>query len=138
LNIVSVVRAAGSQSQRRSMQRKSLKRSLKGSHRRETVSKEMKSKERRSSKKRREQGKEEQQEEERARNVDGFWGTDRVRRVLQKQTGSRIGVKITTAIWRQVYLAIQREWSQEKGVQEMLDEIYEGKGTGEENDWESR
>jgi hypothetical protein len=81
-----------------------------------------------------EQGEEEQQEEEVARNVDGFWGTDRVRRVLQKQTGSRIGVKITTAIWRQVYPAIQREWSQEKGVQEMLDEIYEGKGTGEEND----
>jgi hypothetical protein len=70
--------------------------------------------------------------------VDGFWGTDRVRRVLQKQTGSRIRVKITTAIWRQVYLAIQREWSQEKGVQEMLNEIYEGRGTGEENDWESR
>jgi hypothetical protein len=38
--------------------------------------------------------------------MDGFWGIDRVRRVLQKQTGSRIGVKITTAIWRQVYPAI--------------------------------
>jgi hypothetical protein len=48
----------------------------------------------------REQGEEEQQEEEVARNVDGFWGTDRVRRVLQKQTGSRIRVKITIAIWR--------------------------------------
>jgi hypothetical protein len=30
--------------------------------------------------------------------VDGFWGTDRVRRVLQKQIGSRIRVKITTVI----------------------------------------
>ena len=83
-------------------------------------------------------GEETEREGETARNVDGFWGTDRVRRVLQKQTGSRIGVKISTAIWRQVYPAIQREWSQERGVQEMLDEIYEGKGRGEENDWESR
>lgn len=76
-------------------------------------------------------------EEETAKNVDGFWGTDRVRRVLQKQTSMRIGVKISTAIWRQVYPAIQREWSQERGVKEMLDEIYEGK-EAEENDWESR
>jgi hypothetical protein len=45
-----------------------------------------------------EQGEEEQQEEEAVRNVDGFWGIDRVRRVLQKQTGSRIRVKISTAI----------------------------------------
>ena len=45
-------------------------------------------------------------EEQTAKNVDGFWGTDRVRRVLQKQTGSRIGVKISIAIWRQVYPAI--------------------------------
>jgi hypothetical protein len=37
-------------------------------------------------------------EEQTARNIDGFWGTDRVRRVLQKQTGSRIRVKISTAI----------------------------------------
>ena len=77
-------------------------------------------------------------EEQTAKNIDGFWGTDRVRRVLQKQTGSRIGVRISTAIWRQVYPAIQREWSQDRGVQEMLDEIYEGKEKAEEDDWESR
>jgi len=79
-------------------------------------------------------GEKTRREEQAARNVDGFWGTDRVRRVLQKQTGSRIGVRISTAIWRQVYPAIQREWSQEKGVQEMLDEIYEGKEKAEEDD----
>ena len=33
-----------------------------------------------------------------ARNVDGFWDTDRVRRVLSQETAKRIGVKITTAI----------------------------------------
>ena len=56
-----------------------------------------------------EEEKEMEREEQTAKNVDGFWGTDRVRRVLQKQTGIRIGVKISTAIWRQVYPAIQRE-----------------------------
>lgn len=61
-----------------------------------------------------------------------------MRRVLQKQTGSRIGVKISTAIWRQIYPAIQREWSQDRGVREMLDEIYEGKETGEVDSWEAR
>ena len=45
---------------------------------------------------------------EEAKNVDGFWNTDRVRRVMTHETTNRIGVKITTAIWRQVYPAIQR------------------------------
>lgn len=75
--------------------------------------------------------------EQTARNVDGFWGTDRVRRVLQKETCSRIGTKISTAIWRQAYPAIQREFGQEREVREMLDEIYESKET-EVNDWASR
>lgn len=75
--------------------------------------------------------------EQTARNVDGFWGTDRVRRVLQKETYSRIGTKISTAIWRQAYPAIQREFSQEREVKGMLDEIYESKET-EVNDWASR
>ena len=59
-----------------------------------------------------------------AKNVDGFWDTDRVRRVITKETQDRIGVRITTAIWRQVYPAIQREWTKEKGVGETLMSIY--------------
>lgn len=70
----------------------------------------------------------EQEEERRAKNVEAFWGTDRVRRVLQRQTVDRVGVKISTAIWRHVYIAIQKEWTKDKGVGVMLDEIYEGKG----------
>ena len=57
-------------------------------------------------------------------NIDGFWDTDRVRRVIIKQTQSRIGVKITTAIWRQVYPAIQREFTKDKEVVQKLEEIY--------------
>jgi len=41
-----------------------------------------------------------------AKNVDGFWGTDRVRRAITKETEARIGVRIIIAIWRQVYPAI--------------------------------
>jgi len=57
-------------------------------------------------------GKEENKEDvasrpqKQAKNIDGFWGIDRVRRAITRETYSRIGVKITTAIWRQVYPAI--------------------------------
>ena len=68
-----------------------------------------------------------------AMNIDGFWGTDRVRRAITKETESRIGVEITTAIWRQVYPAIQREYTKEKGIVETLDGIYNPRrGGGEE------
>jgi len=56
-----------------------------------------------------------------------------VRRAIIKETELRIGVKITTAIWRQVYLAIQREYTKEKGIVETLDGIYNPRrGGGEE------
>lgn len=57
-------------------------------------------------------------------NIDGFQGTDRVRRVIAKETFSRIGVKITTAIQRQVYPVIQREFTKDKEIVESLDSIY--------------
>ena len=41
-----------------------------------------------------------------AKNIDRFQGTDRVRRLIQRETLSRVGVKISTSIQRQVYLAI--------------------------------
>ena len=61
-----------------------------------------------------------------AKNIDGFWWTDRVRRVIQRETASRIRVKISTSIWRQVYLAIQREWTKDEKIGEVLESIYEG------------
>lgn len=48
-----------------------------------------------------------------------------MRRVITKQTESRISVKITTAIWRQVYPAIQREFIKDKEVVQKLEEIYD-------------
>jgi hypothetical protein len=41
-----------------------------------------------------------------------------------KETESRIGVKITTAIWRQVYPAIQRRFAKDKSITDRLESIY--------------
>ena len=58
-------------------------------------------------------------------NIDWFWDTDRARRALYRETESRIGVKISVSTWRQVYPAIQREFTRNKSVRETLDSIYE-------------
>lgn len=65
----------------------------------------------------------------RSLNVDGYWSTDRVRRVLERVTMKGIGVKISTSTWRQVYPAIQREWTKDEHITETLDLFYEGKDT---------
>ncbi|KAK4616724.1 hypothetical protein CLAFUW4_09815 [Fulvia fulva] len=39
-------------------------------------------------------------------NVDGFWDTNRVRKVMQRETEKRIAVRIGVALWRQAYPAI--------------------------------
>ena len=54
-------------------------------------------------------------------NIDGFWDTDRVRRVMYRETEARIGVKIGVAVWRNAYPAIQRELCRDGGVKEVLD-----------------
>ncbi|KAK0910966.1 hypothetical protein LTR91_019977 [Friedmanniomyces endolithicus] len=66
-----------------------------------------------------------QREERAALNMDGFWDTDRVRRVMYRETEARIGVKIGVAVWRNAYPAIQRELCWEGGVKEVLDRIYD-------------
>ena len=59
-----------------------------------------------------------------AQSVDGFWDTDRVRRVMYRETASRIGITIGVALWRQAYPAIQREMCRNPDVRPTLDEIY--------------
>jgi len=61
------------------------------------------------------------------RNVDGFWDTDRVRRVLQRETRKRIGVGIGVSDWRHAYPAIQREHTKDPSVREALDSIYDNR-----------
>lgn len=60
-----------------------------------------------------------------AKNVEGFWDTDRLRRVMQRETRKRIGVGIGVMDWRHAYPAIQRENTMDHGVREALDCIYD-------------
>lgn len=62
-----------------------------------------------------------------AKNVDGFWDTDRLRRVMQRETRKRIGVGIGVMDWRHAYPAIQRENTMDHGVREALDCIYDNR-----------
>ena len=60
-----------------------------------------------------------------AENVDGFWDTNRVRRIMGREIERRIGVKIGVALWRQAYPAIQRELCKNAEIRRADDEIYE-------------
>lgn len=58
-------------------------------------------------------------------NCDGFWNTDRVRRVMRRETAGLIGVPIGISDWRQVYPAIHREFTVDHSIREALTKIYE-------------
>ena len=60
------------------------------------------------------------------KNADGFWGTDRVRRVMQQETLARLGVRIPTIMWRHLYPAIQERHTSNRAVIETIDNIYRG------------
>jgi hypothetical protein len=57
-------------------------------------------------------------------NPDGYWGTDRVRRVMREQTLRHLGVALSTSTWRHAYPAIHRELARDSRVAETLDSIY--------------
>lgn len=73
-------------------------------------------------------------EDQRPSSPDGFWGTDRVRAAMQKETSARMGARMSTGIYRHAYPAIHRELTQDKGVARTLDSIYEGKEKGDGDD----
>lgn len=57
-------------------------------------------------------------------NVDGFWSTNRLKRVMKRECNARIGVSFSPAQWRQVYPAIQRVHLQDQGLNEFVDQLY--------------
>lgn len=63
---------------------------------------------------------------EKAKNSDGFWGTARVCRVLQRETGARMGVRISTSQWRKLNPAIQRVHCDEEKVVQTIEDVYHG------------
>lgn len=70
---------------------------------------------------------EKQKEEVQAHNADGLWGSDRVRKVLQRESWTRMGAKVGTSVWRHIYPAIQREFTTNQDVVRTLGAIYEGR-----------
>jgi hypothetical protein len=42
-------------------------------------------------------------------NPDGFWGTDRTRRVMREQTSIYLNATLSTSTWQHAYPAIHRE-----------------------------
>jgi superfamily II DNA helicase RecQ len=56
-------------------------------------------------------------------NVDGFWDSGRLRRVLQRETLGRMGVRISISRWRHINKAIIREYSRDRRVHRVLDEL---------------
>ncbi|KAL1582253.1 hypothetical protein WHR41_09118 [Cladosporium halotolerans] len=59
-----------------------------------------------------------------ARNCDGFWETNRIRRVMRRESEKRIGVPIGTSDWRQAYPDIHREFAVNQDVVGTLNRIY--------------
>jgi superfamily II DNA helicase RecQ len=57
-------------------------------------------------------------------NPDGYWGTDRVRRVLREYTLEFLGAALGTRAWRHSYPAIHRNLGTDDLVRQMLDALY--------------
>jgi len=57
-------------------------------------------------------------------NPDGYWGTDRVRRVLREYTLQFLGAALGTRLWRHSYPAIHRELGTDSTSRAMLDALY--------------
>ena len=58
--------------------------------------------------------------------------------MLQRSTNSRIGTAVTTAAWRHIYPAIQREWTRNKDVGEFVDSLYSGRKAQEQEDFSAK
>jgi superfamily II DNA helicase RecQ len=59
-----------------------------------------------------------------ARNCDGHWETNRIRRAMRRESEKRIGVPIGPSDWRQAYPAIHREFAINQDVVGTLKRIY--------------
>lgn len=62
-----------------------------------------------------------------ALSVDGFWNTERLKRVMKREFAKcQAGFFVTPSTWRQLYPAIQRVHCPEEEVSKQLDRLYEG------------
>ena len=62
-----------------------------------------------------------------ALSIDGFWNTERLKRVMKRELSKcQAGFFVTPSTWRQLYPAIQRVHCPEEEVTKQLDRLYEG------------
>jgi len=73
-----------------------------------------------------------------AANPDGFWGTDRTRRVMREQTSIYLGAALSTSTWRHAYPAIHRELARDWRVAETLDMVYYDREPARQSDARAR
>ncbi|UPX14721.1 uncharacterized protein EKO05_0005196 [Ascochyta rabiei] len=64
------------------------------------------------------------QQKPKSANLDGYWGTDRIRRVLRKQTFCYISAALGTHAWRHAYPAIHRELARDGQARDFLELLY--------------
>lgn len=57
-------------------------------------------------------------------NPDGYWGTDRIRRVLMEQTSRYMAAALNTKSWRHAYPAIHRKLASDGKARDWLDVLY--------------
>jgi superfamily II DNA helicase RecQ len=57
-------------------------------------------------------------------NPDGYWGTDRIRRVLKEQTSRHMAAALNTQSWRHAYPAIHRKLATDGKARDWLDVLY--------------
>jgi len=57
-------------------------------------------------------------------NPDGYWGTDRIRRVLREQTFQYMSAALGTRAWRHAYPAIHRELAKDGQARDWLEVLY--------------
>jgi superfamily II DNA helicase RecQ len=57
-------------------------------------------------------------------NPDGFWGTDRIRRVLREYTSMFMGATLGTRTWRHAYPAIHRNLGTDSKARDVVDMLY--------------
>ena len=66
-------------------------------------------------------------------NPDGYWSTDRIRRVLREQTSRYMAAGLTTKSWRHAYPAIHRRLTSDGKARDWLDVLYFGSKAEKEN-----
>jgi superfamily II DNA helicase RecQ len=71
--------------------------------------------------------------EARSANPDGYWGTDRIRRVLREQTFRYMNAALGTRSWRHAYPAIHRELAKDGQARDWLEMLYWNKAPAKSN-----